>query len=183
METLTGKEVVSRIREDSSVVIEKILELYGNKVLKLCFLQLGNKEEAEDATQEVFLKLYKNINKYNGEALIYTWVYRVTINTCLDILKKRNKLKLEDLSTHLDYISNGKDVEAVILEHITAENLREALMKIPEKYRVLLYMVYFEELKISTIASIFNENENTVKTKIRRGKNELKRILEKSEGI
>lgn len=75
METLSGKEVIDKINENSSLVIEKILNVYGNKVLKLCFIQLGNKEEAEDACQEVFLKLYKNINKYNGNGGIYTWVY------------------------------------------------------------------------------------------------------------
>lgn len=106
-----------------------------------------------------------------------------TINTCLDILKKRNKFKLEDLSVHLDYVSDSKAVEDVILRNLDSVNLRKALMQIPEKYRVLLYMFYFEEMKISSIALIINENENTVKTKLRRGKNALKRILEKSEGI
>lgn len=183
METLTGKEVVNKINENSSLVIEKILEAYGDRVLKLCFIQLGNREEAEDATQEVFLKLYRNINKYNGESELYTWVYRITINTCLDNLKKRNKFKFEDLSLYLDYISSSKEVEDIILRNLTSINLRRALMKVQEKYRVLLYMFYFEEMKISDIASILNENENTVKTKLRRGRNNLKRILEKSGDI
>lgn len=183
METLSGKDVINKINENSSLVIEEILKVYGNRVLKLCFIQLGNREEAEDACQEVFLKLYKNINKYNGNGGIYTWVYRITINTCLDILKKRNKFKLEDLSVHLDYVSDSKAVEDLILSNLDYVNLRKALMEISEKYRILLYMFYFEEMKISQIALIINENENTIKTKLRRGKNALKRILEKSEGI
>lgn len=183
METLTGREVIDKINENSTVVLEKILDLYGNKVFKLCFIQLGSKEEAEDATQEVFLKLYKNINKYNGNGGVYTWVYRIAINVCLDILKKRNKFKLEDLEAYLDYKSSSKEITETILENLDSQNLRKALMEIPEKYRVVLYMFYFEEMKISNIAKVLNENENTVKTKIRRGKNALKIVLEKSEGI
>ncbi|WP_366456100.1 sigma factor-like helix-turn-helix DNA-binding protein [Clostridium hominis] len=60
--------------------------------------------------------------------------------------------------------------------------MRLALMKIPEKYRILLYMFYFEELKISQIASILEEKENTIKTRLKRGRNALRRIIE-SEGI
>lgn len=179
MEGLTALQVVEMINENSASVVDKILDLYGNKVLKLCYLQLGNKEEAEDATQEVFLKLLKNINKYNGNGGVYTWVYRITINTCFDILKKRNKFRLEDLALYIDYIPTNKDVENEILEKIDSISLRNALMEIPEKYRVILYMFYFEEIKISIIASIFDENENTIKTKLRRGKNALKRVLEK----
>ncbi len=182
MDTLSGKELVKKISEDSEAFIEEILEAYGNKILKLCFVQLGSKEEAEDATQEVFLKMFKNLKKYNGESSMYTWIYRITINTCFDILKKRSKSKYEDISLYIDFIKDKKETEEIILRNLTSQNIRIALMKVPEKYRVLLYMFYFEELKISQIASILDEKENTIKTKIKRGKNALRRILE-SEGI
>lgn len=180
--TLGGNDLVKRINEDSKAVVEEILENYGNKVLKLCFLQLGNKEEAEDATQEVFLKVFKNIKKYNGEATMYTWVYRITINTCYDVLKKRKKSNHEDLSLYIDFLKESKETEEIILRSLTSKNIREALMKVGEKYRVLLYMYYFEELKISHIADILNEKENTIKTRLKRGKNALRKIIE-SEGI
>ena len=63
IDNLRGKELLNRINDDSQAVIEEIIEVYGDKILKLCFVQLGNIEEAEDATQEVFLKVFKNIKK------------------------------------------------------------------------------------------------------------------------
>ena len=60
IDNLRGKELLNRINDDSQAVIEEIIEGYGDKILKLCFVQLGNIEEAEDATQEVFLKVFKN---------------------------------------------------------------------------------------------------------------------------
>lgn len=182
MEGLSSKDLVNRISEDSNAVIEYILEAYGNKILKLCFIQLGDMEEAKDAAQEVFLKVFKNLKRYSGESSVYTWIYRITINTCFDILGKRNKSKYEDISLYINFIKESKDTEEIILKRLTSHNIREALMKIPERYRILLYMFYFEELKISQIATILEEKENTIKTRLKRGKNALKRIIE-SEGI
>lgn len=182
VETLSGKDLVNRISEDSEAVIEEILEAYGNKILKLCFVQLGNKEEAEDATQEVFLKVFNNLKRYNGESSMYTWIYRITINTCFDILKKRKKHTFEDISLYLDFIKDSKETEEAIISSLTSQNIIDALMRITEKYRILLYMFYFEELKISQIAFILQEKENTIKTRLKRGKNALRRIIE-GEGI
>ena len=182
IDNLRGKELLNRINDDSQAVIEEIIEVYGDKILKLCFVQLGNIEEAEDATQEVFLKVFKNIRRYKGDSSIYTWIYKISINTCFDILKKKNKLKLDDISLYIDFINDNKDTEEIILKRLTAKNIRLALMKIPEKYRVLLYMFYFEEMKITEIAIILGEKENTIKTRLKRGKIALKRIIEK-EGI
>lgn len=178
--TLGGRDLVNRISVDSESVFDEIIEAYGNKILKLCFVQLGDKEEAEDATQEVFIKVFKNIKSYNGDANIYTWIYKITINTCFDILKKKNSY--DDISLYIDFIKDNKETEDIILKNLTSRNIRLALMKIPEKYRILLYMFYFEELKISQISSILDEKENTIKTRLKRGRNVLRRIIE-SEGI
>ena len=182
IDNLRGKELLNKINNDSQSIVEEIIEVYGDKILKLCFVQLGNIEEAEDATQEVFIKVFRNIKSYKGDSSIYTWIYRITINTCFDILKKKNKLKLDDISLYIDFIKDDKSIEDIILKSLTAKNIRTALMKIPEKYRVLLYMFYFEEIKIAEIAVILNEKENTIKTRLKRGKIALKRIIEK-EGI
>lgn len=182
IDNLNGNELLNRINNDSQAIVEEIIEVYGDKILKLCFVQLGSVEEAEDAAQEVFLKVFKNIRRYKGESSIYTWIYKIAINTCFDILRKKNKFKLDDISLYVDFIKDNKATEEIILKNLTAQNIRLALMKIPEKYRVLLYMFYFEEMKISEISVILGEKENTIKTRLKRGKIALKRVIEK-EGI
>lgn len=181
MDNLRGTKLLSKISSDREAVVEEIIDVYGDKILRLCFIQLGNVEEAEDATQEVFLKVFKNIKKYNGDSSIYTWIYKITINTCFDILKKRNKLRYDDISLYINFIKDEKDTEMIILKNLTSKSIRVVLMKIPEKYRVLLYMFYFEELKISEISTILNEKENTIKTRLKRGKAALRRVIEKEE--
>ncbi|MDU2671293.1 MAG: sigma-70 family RNA polymerase sigma factor [Clostridium sp.] len=101
--TLEGRDLVNRVSVDGEFVFDEIIEAYGNKILKLCFVQLGNKEEAEDATQEVFIKVFKNIKSYNGDANIYTWIYKITINTCFDILKKKKKNSYDDISPYIEF--------------------------------------------------------------------------------
>lgn len=182
METFNGDELVKKINVNKEAVIDRIIDLYSDKIFKICFLQLGDKEEAKDATQEVLLKVFKYINRYNGEASIYTWIYRITINTCFDILKKRKRQKYEDISLHIEWLRDTKETEAIIIKNLTSQKIREVLMKVDEKYRILLYMYYYEELKISEIASILQEKENTIKTRLRRGKSSLRRLIE-SEGI
>lgn len=181
MDNLMGTELLNKISDDSQAVVEEIIDSYGDKILRLCFIQLGNIEEAEDATQEVFLKVFNGIKKYNGGSSIYTWVYKITINTCFDILKKRNKIRYDDISLYINFIKDEKDTEAIILKSLTSKSIRLALMKIQEKYRILLYMFYFEELKISEIATILNEKENTIKTRLKRGKLALRRVIEREE--
>ena len=181
MDNLRETELLNKISSDREAVVEEIIERYGDKILRLCFVQLGNIEEAEDATQEIFLKVFKSIKKYNGDSSIYTWIYKITINTCFDILKKRNRLRYDDISLYINFIKDEKDTEMIILKNLTSKSIRVALMKIPEKYRVLLYMFYFEELKISEISTILNEKENTIKTRLKRGKAALRRVIEKEE--
>lgn len=160
----------------------EIIEKYSNKIMKLCYLHLGSIEEAEDATQEVLLKVYKNIGTFKGDSNVYTWVYKVTINHCYNKIKRRNRFSFEDISNYLS-LKSEDSVEDEVLCDFEIERLRAALFKVDEKYRIPLYLYYYDSMKVKEIAVLLEQSENTVKTKLRRGKELLKVLLIEKESV
>ncbi|NLK73291.1 MAG: sigma-70 family RNA polymerase sigma factor, partial [Clostridiales bacterium] len=71
---------------------EQLIEKYQTKAYNIAFRILGNEEDAKDATQDAFIKIYHALGSFRGDSSFYTWVYRIVTNTCYDFLKKRNKL-------------------------------------------------------------------------------------------
>ncbi len=166
------KGLTDNIKLNKDKVFEDIVEEYSNSIIRLCYLQTGDLNESEDLAQEVFLKVYINLKKFKGSSSIYTWIYRVAINTCLTYLKKKGKLIQEELDVNFP---SNESIEGEVIGKHSREELRRWLFKTPAKYRIPLYMYYFEEMKITQIAEILESNENTIKTRIRRGKEYIKR--------
>lgn len=164
--------LIEEIKINKDIAFEKIVEGYSDRIIRLCYLQSGNREDSEDLAQDVFVKIYKNINKFKGESALYTWIYRITINVCLTYLKNKNKYIYEELEGK--HVSD-ENVENEVVNNFSKEALRKALFEIPQNYRIPLYMYYFENMRITEIAEILEMNENTVKTRIRRGKDLIKK--------
>lgn len=160
------------IKLNKDKMFEDIVEEYSNSIIRLCYLQTGDLNESEDLAQEVFLKIYKNIDKFKGNSSIYTWIYNITINTCFSYLKKNGKIVKEELDSN---IPNEEFTEEIVLNKYSREEIRGWLFNAPTDYRVPLYMFYFEDMKISQIAEVLECNENTVKTRLRRGKEFIKK--------
>ena len=76
------KGLTDNIKLNKDNVFEDIVEEYSNSIIRLCYLQTGDLNESEDLAQEVFLKIYKNLDRFKGNSSIYTWIYKITINTC-----------------------------------------------------------------------------------------------------
>lgn len=167
--------LIKDIKLNKDKVFEDIVEEYSNSIIRICYLQTGNLNESEDLAQEVFLKIYKNLDKFKGNSSIYTWIYKITINTCFSYLKKNGKIVKEELDSK---IPNGEFTEEIVLNKYYREEIRWWLFNTPTDYRVPLYMFYFEDMKISQIAEVLECNENTVKTRLRRGKEFIKKCSE-----
>lgn len=159
--------LAEEIKLNKDKVFENIVEEYSDSIIRLCYLQTGDMHESEDLSQDVFLRIYKNLHHFKGKSSIYTWIYRITINTCLSYLKKNGKIVKEELDIN---IPNGEFTEEIVLNKYSREEIRRWLFNSPTDYRVPLFMFYFEDMKISQIAEVLECSENTVKTRIRRGK-------------
>lgn len=167
--------LVRKLKNSDQCSFEEVLNLYGNRLIKTCYLILNNKEEAEDAVQETFIRVFKGIHSFNQQSSLYTWIYAIALNICRDMLKERKYA-----SYYEEYIcQEGESVEDIVVERINREILREKLFSLPIIYKEVLVLFYFEGLTIKEISRILDEKEGTIKSKLSRGRKLLKSALVK----
>lgn len=148
--------------------LERAMNLYGDQVLRLCYLYMKKQEEAEDIFQEVFLRYYSEKTKFESEEHEKAWIFRVTINLCKDTLKsffRRNVVSLEALDGLFSVPKNELSF------------VREAVLQLPKKYRIPIYLHYFEGYSAVELSRMFGKSENTIYTWLSRGRMLLKKSL------
>lgn len=146
--------------------IERLVQKYSSMVLQIAYQYSFNKSEAEDITQEVFIKLYNNIKKIKNEEHIKAWLIRVTINLSIDY--NRNYWNKNTTSLDENYKYFDEETKDVFNE----------LKKLTPEYRNIIYLYYYQGYKISEISEILSMNQNTVSSYLNRARKELKHILE-----
>ena len=164
---------------DIDEVFEQIMTEYGQDILNLTYSYVKNIAVAEDLTQEIFVKCYLNLASFKQEASFRTWLWRIAINHCKDFLKSwhhRNVL----LSTKADIEVEARNnrVEDIVIEKDETNELEQAILALPLKYREPIYLFYYQDLSIKEIKEILGVRENTIKTRVRRAKVLLKNHLE-----
>jgi RNA polymerase sigma-70 factor, ECF subfamily len=185
LSTGRGKEVVNEmiidgfVSDDKELLIDKIMEQYGQEILQLAYSYVNNKAVAEDLTQDIFVKCYNSLHTYSGKSKLRTWLWRIAINHCKDFL--RSWYNRNVLVTGEDFIQNGTKkelVEQAVIQKEEDDQLISAIMALPIKYREVIYLFYYQELPIKEIAEITDTGINTVKTRLKRAKELLKKRLE-----
>ena len=142
---------------------EDILEKYSDTVTRILIMNLRNEEDAKDCYQEVFIKLYKRKWGFKDENHLKYWLIRVAINTCIDYQRKNYKSSI--------------DIENVVVKSYDQYELIPNLLNIKKEYRNVLYLYYYQGYKIREIANLLHQNENTIKTWMKRGKGCLKKEM------
>ncbi|WP_242224940.1 sigma-70 family RNA polymerase sigma factor [Bacillus cereus group sp. BfR-BA-01380] len=165
--------------EDKEALIDEIMNKYGQEILQLVYSYVNNKEVAEDLTQDIFVKCYKSFHTYKGKSKLRTWVWRIAINHCKDYIKSWYNKKVIVTENESTYTGAQKEsVEQTVIQNDEDRRLASAVMNLPIKYREVIYLFYFEELPIKDIAMVIEVKENTIKTRLKRAKELLKKGLE-----
>ncbi|MEH7503850.1 sigma-70 family RNA polymerase sigma factor [Neobacillus drentensis] len=165
--------------EDKEVLIDEIMNRYGQEVLRLVYSYVNNHTIAEDLTQDIFVKCYKGLHTYSGKSKLRTWLWRIAINHCKDFLKSwynKNVVIIED--EPLNHTTKKEMIEQTVIQRQEDDQLISAIMLLPIKYREVIYLFYYEDLPIKEIAILTEVGDNTVKTRLRRAKELLKERLE-----
>lgn len=165
--------------EDKESILDELMFTYGQDILRLVFSYVNDKEMAEDLTQEIFVKCYKSLHTYKGNAKIKTWLWRIAINHCKDYLKSwysKNVIVSENESTNNK--TRKEMVEQLVIQKEEDNQLVLAIMTLPIKYREVIYFFYYENLSLKELSVLTGKKENTVKTRLRRAKEILKERLE-----
>lgn len=161
---------------------ESIILNYQDRIYNLCLYMLGNRHDAEDAAQDTFLKAYRGLNDFKPNASLYTWLYRIAVNTCIDYKRKplfdslfrRSDTGEEVVIEHpSDSPSPEKDYESKQIQNA----LQEALRKLSPKLRAVIVLKEMEGLSYEEIADTLDISTGTVKSRISRARDELKILL------
>ncbi|MEG0473521.1 MAG: sigma-70 family RNA polymerase sigma factor [Solibacillus sp.] len=160
-------------------IIDDLMKTYGQDVLQLVVQYVHNVTIAEDLTQEVFVKCYKALPTFQHQSSMKTWLWRIAINHAKDYLKSWYFKKVELIEqNYLQEQPSDQTVETIIVKRDEDGALANAVMQLPIKYREVIYFCYYEEQTMKEIADVLQVNENTVKTRLRKGKQLLKKQLE-----
>nr|WP_312578543.1 sigma-70 family RNA polymerase sigma factor [Sedimentibacter sp.] len=169
---MAEKLLIISLKRGKEEAYRQLVEDYGNKLLKTCYLILKDREEAEDVVQETFIKVFQKVETFREESGLYTWIYTIALNLSRDRLRKK-----KDMLTLEDELIGDNDVEFRVEMSIDREVLRKEIFELNSLYREVLVLFYFEDLSIKEISNLLNEKEGTVKSKLSRGRNILKESL------
>jgi RNA polymerase sigma-70 factor, ECF subfamily len=178
--------MVAQVKKGDQEAFEGIVDLFKDKIYRHCYRMVGNGHEAEDLAQETFLRAYRNINKYNSEFKFSTWIFRIATNLCIDRLRKKKPdyyLDAEVPGTEGANMYSQLSTEEPLPEEVVTENeqwneLQAEIMKLPEKYRTAIVLKYVEDLSLEEISQIMDIPVPTVKTRIHRGREALKKVFQ-----
>jgi len=159
----------------------EIVKRYKNAVYGISLSILKDSTEAEDATQEAFIKAWENLEKYDMDRKFSTWLFTVASNISKNIVRKRDRWSF--LKDGISLMSGGSQPQEEFEKERRRESIREALFSLEAKYSSPLVLRYWRGCSYEEIAQILDIPEGTVKTRLHRGKNRLREIYQKKEGI
>ncbi|RCW76877.1 sigma-70 family RNA polymerase sigma factor [Saliterribacillus persicus] len=162
-------------------LLEQIMIEHGSDLVRLAFNYVKDKETAKDMVQNTFIKCYENLDNFRFESAIKTWLYRITVNQCKDYLKSWNYRKVHAKSFFGNAVkSMFPSTEEKVVKNSEHEEIKKIIFSLPEKYREVIFLYYYESLSISEIATVTDQKINTVKTRLTRAKQRLKIIMEEA---
>lgn len=179
MDKINDQHYITLVIDGDTNAFAALVDRYKNMVFTLSLKMLQHQEEAEEAAQDTFIKVYKSLGKFKGESKFSTWIYQITYNNCLDRLRKqkrnRNVVALDEFAEHeMRSLKNLLDT----IEETERKNLiKNCLNLLPAEESFLLTLYYFDEHSLKEISVIMGINENNLKIKLFRSRKKLAAIL------
>ncbi len=179
MNSNDDSDLIERFKKGDKSAFEVILLRYQDRIYNLCRYMLKNREDAQDAAQDVFLKAYRRLKDFRPESSIYTWIYRIAITTCLDYRRKSRREVFRSEPLTEDLPSCDPSPEKLYESGEISDSMTSVLQKLPEKLRAAIVLREIEELSYEEIAEVLHTSAGTVKSRISRGRERLRRLLKK----
>ncbi|MEI8061682.1 MAG: RNA polymerase sigma factor [bacterium] len=168
---------------------EDVLSEYATPVYSFCVRLIGNEDDAKDLSQDIFVKIWRNLEKYDASKSLKAWIFTIARNTCYDWLRKKKNLVFSQMNT-----ASGGDDEPVNFEETihdekplqdelfiqkeNAERVEKAIKILPQDQLEVVILHYTENLSFDEIAQILGKSINTVKSQNRRALEKMKKFLE-----
>ncbi len=180
---MTDWEVVQQVMGGESDRFSEIVSRYKKAIYSLCYRMIKNQEEAEDLSQEVFIKVYQYLKKYDPQYKFSTWILKIATNTTIDYLRKK-KVETLPLEEEIQSKQESASAEIVYFHRHNKQLIEDAIQKLPADYRILVILYHQHGLSYQEIADTLKLPMSKVKNRLHRGRNLLKEQLKgiKEEG-
>ncbi len=181
MTTINDQIYIDKTLKGDTNAFAFLVEQYKVMVYSLALKMMKNREEAEEVSQDTFIKAYKKLDKFKGESKFSTWLYKITYRNCLDAIKKNKEKYNNDTIDEItiNKISGTESILESLERKERAVVMNTCLLKLPEEERSILWMFYFEELSLKEIIKVTDLSEANVKVKLHRARKRLLTIVKR----
>ena len=170
---MQDEELIQSILQGYSEKYAVIVERYQAQLYRTAYYYTQNTEDARDLTQDIFIKAYNSLAKFKHGSAFSTWLYQIAVNHCIDW--NRKKKPNCEYAVYLDNLSDLEmSPEERLLQRETASEVHKAVRSLPEYYRTILILYYFEDFTPQQIADILSISKRTVETRLYRGRKILR---------
>lgn len=185
---MTDTELLERIKAGDMSAFDALCTAYDKKVVNIAYSLLSDREDALDAAQEVFVRIYKSIASFRGDSSLSTWIFRITRNVCSDFLRKRKGFvkSLDEEEDDEPKLEIPDEKNAPHTEYEKKERVyvvREAISELDENQRTVLTLFDLNGLSYEEIAEITHVPVGTVKSRLYRAREALRKKLEKNKEL
>ena len=185
-------ELIGRAQKGELQAFEELILCYEKDIYNIAYRMFGNSQDAEDIAQEVCIKIYNKIRLYNKKSRFYTWIYRITVNTCIDeIRKKSNSTQFIYIDERLDNDDSEVEKQYKDEKELTPEqkyikkeeeiDIMQKIGKLEPEYRIVIILKYIKDLDYEEIAESLECSLGTVKSRLNRAKKKLYEIFNNME--
>jgi RNA polymerase sigma-70 factor (ECF subfamily) len=176
---MNDRDLVTKIINGEQNALKQLFEQYQHLVYNICYRMTGNREEAEDITQDVFIKIFHAIGKFRGDAKLSSWIYRIALNTCLKRERRKkleNWISLEFLFQEKEQLHPASPEEPPEQQIEIAEKeqiVQQAIQSLPERQKTALILYRYENLSYTEIAQVMKISLSSVESLLHRAKDNL----------
>lgn len=176
----TDIELITRyLREQDSMYFTVLYRRYAGKVFAKCISMLADEGQARDATQDIFIKVLLNLARFTEQSSFSTWVYSITYNYCIDLIRKKKKMPLifsEDVGKVSQGVEDMDDIPDSVLLEMEQNRLEKVFEHLPPGDKAILLMKYIDDMSIKEIGTALNKTESAIKMQIMRAKQKSQSI-------
>lgn len=176
-------EIIRSVLEGDTGSFGLLLDKYQAVVFRIAIGFVHEREEAEDITQEVFIRAWQSLGKFRGDASFSTWLHRIAVNSCLNQIRKKNGLPVLNrissffASENTEIPPDTENPEEILIRKEHSIWLQKALEALPEKQRIAIVLSKYDDLPQKEIAAIMNLTEGAVEALLQRAKRNLREKL------
>lgn len=174
---LNEKYILEQAKRGDKNAFENIVREYERFVYIFAYRNCNNRQDAMDISQEVFIKFFKSLQNFNGKSSLSTWLFRITVNTCIDFFRKKKLHTVSFEDVREDINSDASQPEEAAEDNEISEQIQKALLLLSDEHRRIIVLRDVSGLDYTQISEILSVPQGTVKSRLFRARENLRKLL------